>query len=187
MKFTLSSESDKHSRIKMALIPILVLLLVYVLTSSEQPAPVNAPVRQSSIPARKVPTTPPESKANLQSSFVSSRPQPSLSLNQILAHDPFRKLPTLINAEKEEEKILISQSTTVEAESSPAETVEREEEILNRIKENLKQQVISGILYGPESKAAIINARSTTKEICSKKGFVSIRSVLMGFYSKSTR
>ena len=153
------SKPDKHSKLKMALIPLLALLLLYVMFRPKETSTAVPHVAASSKPNRPVkkPNSP-EKKAHSQSRHQYVLPQ--LSIVEITQHDPFRLLPLLIKEEKTE-LINPGMIASEEQEQKDAALMRREAEAekMADMKEALEAQVISGILYSTTNKAAIINSK----------------------------
>lgn len=146
-----TNTSGKHSKLKVALIPLLLLVLLYVLFQSDE-----KPADYSSAKTKEVVQTEDE-KTNLP--VKRTIDLPTISLAEITQHDPFRLLPVL-------QKKIVKQDVTSEATDNQQKQQQDteylqaiEDQRLAEIKAGLETQSVSGVILSPTSRAAIINSK----------------------------
>ena len=146
MNLQLSSNTDKYAKLKVGVIPILVLFLGYILLMPEgKPEDVTEVVDLKSIPELIKQGTLPDK------TLMKKRNLPQISLAELSAHDPFQMLEILQPKTKPSTQDLTDQSDSIQEQPS-------ENKSLAEIKEGLKSCVVQGIFIVGEKRAALIDS-----------------------------
>lgn len=161
MNFQINSESDKHAKLKMGLIPVLILGFGYVVFMPEsKPTPPAPPVATTTVSI-------PNAAQDVEQLEVDGKKViPEISLAEMTAHDPFQLLPILRPKVVPTSKKVASNTNSDSSTLSTVSKLEmdKEQELLAEVermaelKKAIQSLVIQGIFASGSKRSVLINS-----------------------------
>lgn len=156
MKFQINSTNDKYLKLKMGIVPVLILSLGYVLLMPGD----NSDTVSTSVNTQDDGTTttlPPQISGDELSKGIGKH-IPKISLAEMTAHDPFKML-AVFNPKIDTDSVQDNNHTGDRLTTDQCDEKSENAERLIQIKESLKLHVINGIFMSGNKKAALIDAK----------------------------
>ncbi len=159
MTSPISNPKKNNTKVKAALIPVLLCVLFFVLYEPEPPATgVAETASGSEDPAREA--TKPASEADLKRLLASLKKDraPQMEFDEVVSYDPFQNLAVLksIDSTMNQTEPALDDSPEPPGEEKPAAPKAKS---LAEIKDLLQSRKVSAILHGTSENSAIIDAK----------------------------